>query len=107
MKIEQFLKIYGSSIINILLGVFNLAMYFWTKRPLSLFAAGFILGMGLYGAASQKLYYQMREHIDKLSSILNNYQEYILKLQELIEGVVDGNIKVSRKQKEERKHLTN
>lgn len=107
MKTKQFLKVYGSPIINILIGIFNLTMYFWTKRPLSLFAAGFIFGIGIYGIFSQKLYYDMRDHIDKLHAILDNYQRYIVKLQELIEGVVDGNIKVSRKQKEERKHLTN
>lgn len=107
MKIKQFLKIYGSSIINILIGVFNFAIYFWNKRPLSLFAAGFIFGIGIYGIFSQKLYYDMRGHIDRLHTILDNYQSYITQLQQLIEGVIDGNVKVSRKQREEKKHLTN
>lgn len=108
---RSFIRIYGSAIINILLGVLNLVMYFINKRPLSLFAAGFIFALGISSFFHEKLYSQMRENRENLHRILDKYQAYIVQLQEILEGVANGNVKVTKKvpvkaEKEDR-HLMN
>ena len=105
---KNFLKKYGSGIINILLGVLNLVFYFINKRPTSLFVSGFIFALGISSLFNEKLYSQMREHRENLYKIIDKYQAYIVQLQELLEGVANGNVRVTKKEhKEERKHLSN
>lgn len=89
---------YVPALLEILIGVFNLFMYFvGSHNPFSLFAAGLCIGLGLEMIASEKIRELIYKRIDLYEIHINTQKAHIDQLERILDDVANGRAVVSAK----------